>query len=71
MMVAVLKATESTIIGHGMFNFIPPLAGRNGPDFNTRRHNPREATQKSIKELWEQMDQKMSLPWLLPIPLGP
>lgn len=58
-MIAVMQAAESTIIGYGMFNFIPPLAGRNGPEFNTRRHNPREATLKSIKELWDKMVAKM------------
>lgn len=58
-MIAVMKATESTIIGYGMFNFIPPLTGRNAPEFKTRCHNPREAAGKSIKELWDQMVQKM------------
>jgi hypothetical protein len=54
-MIAVMKATESVIIGYGMFNFIPPITGRKGPEFKTRSHNPREATVKSIKELSDLM----------------
>lgn len=54
-MIDVMKATNNTIIGYGMFNFVPPHTGGDGPGFDTRRHNPREATTGSIKDLYDQI----------------
>lgn len=59
MMISVMKATESMTIGYGLFNFVAHLTGIPGPEFNTRRHNPRDATLKSIKELFDSMVLKM------------
>src|SRR6266481_2793270 len=60
MMKNVMSATAEAFIGHAMFNFIVKRdGGRNGPEFVTRRQNPREANDDSIRKFRKQIEQKM------------
>ena len=55
MMRKVMAAIKKLEIGVVSFNFIMPHdGGIGGPKFETRKYNPREATKRSMKDLWEE-----------------
>jgi hypothetical protein len=54
MMRSVMAAIKKLEIGVVAFNLIMPHdGGTGGPKFETRKYNPREATKRTMKELWE------------------
>ena len=57
MMKKIISATESTRLGYAMMNLGLAHDGGNGPQFITRRHNPREATTESLKDVRTQFNQ--------------
>jgi hypothetical protein len=57
MMKKIISATESTRLGYAMMNLGLAHDGGNGPQFITRRHNPREATTESLKDVRTRFNQ--------------
>jgi hypothetical protein len=57
MMKKIISATECTKVGIAMMNLALAHDGGDGPLFTTRRHNPREATNESLKDVRTQFEQ--------------